>query len=195
MDYNTQRERLLMPEYGRLVQQMVDYALTIEDREARQNCAETIVRVMENFFPHSKNVPDFEHKLWDHLAAISKYRLDVDYPNGMRPTPPDNNKPEPLPYPMQKIKQRTYGHLIESLFDKLKDMPAGEERHQLALVVAQQMVRTLQIWNKDALNINKIVDDIAKYTDGKVILQPEEVIVRPMTPSTPARPTKRSRKK
>lgn len=195
MDYNTQRERLVMPEYGRMVQEMVDYALTIDDRDARQNCAETIIKVMENFFPNAKSMPDFEYKLWDHLAAISHYKLDVDYPGGVRPTPSNDEAPQPMPYPMQRIKQRTYGHMIEALLGKLKEMPASEERHDLALIVAQQMVRTLQMWNKDALNVNKIVDDIERYTDGRVALRPEEVVVRPMAATAAQRTMGRRRKK
>ncbi len=80
MDYNTQRPRLVLPEYGRLVQDMVNYALTLEDRDKRQACAEAIISVMENFFPQQHNQPDFKHKLWDHLAIMSDYRLDIDYP-------------------------------------------------------------------------------------------------------------------
>lgn len=80
MDYNTKRERLVLPEYGRIIQDMVDHALTIEDRAERQQCANTIVAVMGSLFPHLRDVPDFNHKLWDHLAMMSGYKLDIDYP-------------------------------------------------------------------------------------------------------------------
>ena len=174
MDYNTQRPRLVLPEYGRLVQNMVDYAVGLTDRAQRQALAETIVNVMAGFFPAGRSQPDFRHKLWDHLALMSGYRLDVDYPYPITPKQADT-APKRLPYPQSRIKYRHYGLLIEELTRKLKEMPEGEERRQLALLVAGQMKRSLSEWNKDALNDRKIVDDLARYTDGAVMLEPEDI--------------------
>lgn len=174
MDYNTQRPRLVLPEYGRLVQNMVDYAVGLTDRAQRQALAETIVNVMAGFFPAGRSQPDFRHKLWDHLALMSGYRLDVDYPYPITPKQADT-APKRLPYPQSRIKYRHYGLLIEELTRKLKEMPEGEERRQLALLVAGQMKRSLGEWNKDALNDRKIVDDLARYTDGAVVLEPEDI--------------------
>ena len=174
MDYNTQRPRLVLPEYGRLVQNMVDYAVGLTDRAQRQALAETIVNVMAGFFPAGRSQPDFRHKLWDHLALMSGYRLDVDYPDPVTPKQADT-APKRLPYPQSRIKFRHYGLLIEELTRKLKEMPEGEERRQLALLVAGQMKRSLSEWNKDALNDRKIVDDLARYTDGAVVLEPEDI--------------------
>ena len=174
MDYNTQRPRLVLPEYGRLVQNMVDYAVGLTDRAQRQALAETIVNVMAGFFPAGRSQPDFRHKLWDHLALMSGYRLDVDYPYPITPKQADT-APKRLPYPQSRIKYRHYGLLIEELTRKLKEMPEGEERRQLALRVAGQMKRSLGEWNKDALNDRKIVDDLARYTDGAVVLEPEDI--------------------
>lgn len=174
MDYNTQRPRLVLPEYGRLVQNMVDYAVGLTDRAQRQALAETIVNVMAGFFPAGRSQPDFRHKLWDHLALMSDYRLDVDYPYPITPKQADT-APKRLPYPQSRIKYRHYGLLIEELTRKLKEMPEGEERRQLALLVAGQMKRSLGEWNKDALNDRKIVDDLARYTDGAVVLEPEDI--------------------
>lgn len=174
MDYNTQRPRLVLPEYGRLVQNMVDYAVGLTDRAQRQALAETIVNVMAGFFPAGRSQPDFRHKLWDHLALMSDYRLDVDYPYPITPKQADT-APKRLPYPQSRIKYRHYGLLIEELTRKLKEMPEGEERRQLALLVAGQMKRSLSEWNKDALNDRKIVDDLARYTDGAVVLEPEDI--------------------
>ena len=174
MDYNTQRPRLVLPEYGRLVQNMVDYAVGLTARAQRQALAETIVNVMAGFFPAGRSQPDFRHKLWDHLALMSGYRLDVDYPYPITPKQADT-APKRLPYPQSRIKYRHYGLLIEELTRKLKEMPEGEERRQLALLVAGQMKRSLGEWNKDALNDRKIVDDLARYTDGAVVLAPEDI--------------------
>ena len=80
MEYNTNQKKLALPEYGRSVQKMVDNAMTIEDREERQKCANTIIRIMSSMFPNTRNLPDYERKLWDHLAIMSDFMLDIDYP-------------------------------------------------------------------------------------------------------------------
>lgn len=170
MEYNTQRKKLPMPEYGRGIQNMVDYALTIEDRAERQRCANTIVSIMGNMFPHLRDVPDFNHKLWDHLAAMSNYQLDIDYPYEITPATTLHAKPKPLAYPMKRIHYRHYGYLLESLLKKLKDMDEGPERDALVRLVANQMKQSLYNWNKDAMDDEKIASDIAHYTDGKVKL-------------------------
>ncbi len=170
MEYNTQRKRLPMPEYGRGIQNMVDYALTIEDRDERQRCANTIVSIMGNMFPQFREVPDFKHKLWDHLAVMSDYKLDIDYPYEIEKKDSWGKKPQPMVYPMQRIRYRHYGYLLETLLKKLKDMPEGEERDALLQIVADQMKRSLVNWNKDGMDDAKIAADIALYTDGKVML-------------------------
>lgn len=163
MDYNTQREKILLPEYGRTVQRMVEYAMTLGDKAQRQRCAETIVKVMGNFNPQNRNVPMYRQKLWDHLAMLSNYKLDIDYPYPVNKKAADA-KPERVPYPMTKIKYRHYGHLIESLLKKLADMPEGEEKEELTRLVEGQMRRSLEAWNKDALSRGKIAKDINAYT-------------------------------
>lgn len=175
MDYNTQREKLVMPEYGRAVQDMVDYAMTIEDRDKRNQCARTIISVMANMFPQSHDQPDFKHKLWDHLAMISDFKLDIDYPFEVSTAKHMSEKPEPVPYPTHKIHLRHYGYLLESLLDKLSEMPEGEEREELTQLVADQMKRSLFTWNRDALNEQKIADDIERYTDGRIKINLDEM--------------------
>lgn len=174
MDYNTQRPKLLLPEYGRIVQEMVDYARTLPEKAQRQACAETIVSVMASFAPGRRQQPDFWHKLWDHLSLMADYGLDIDYPYEIvRRT--DQTKPARLPYPQTRIRYRHYGHLIEELTRKLKEMPEGEERSQLAWLVAGQMRRSLNDWNKDALSDRKVAADLAAYTDGTVRLTADEL--------------------
>ncbi len=173
MDYNTQRKRMLIPEYGRIIQNMVDYALTIEDKEERQRCANTIVSIMGNMFPHLRDIPEFKHKLWDHLAVMSDYKLDIDYPYEITPKSNFTQKPTPLPYPMKKIHYRHYGYLLETLLKKLVDMPEGPERDELSMLAAGQMKRSLNDWNKDALDDEKIVADMTAYTNGAVHLDLE----------------------
>jgi hypothetical protein len=168
MDYNTQREKLIMPEYGRGVQDMVDYAMTITDRRKRTQCAYTIVAVMRSMFPQQSDQPDFEHKLWDHLAIISDFKLDIDYPFEVASASKLAQRPDPLPYPMHRIRLRHYGHLLEAMLTKLSEMEAGEKRDELTMLVAEQMKRSMFTWNRDSLNDSKIVADIDRYTNGAV---------------------------
>ena len=170
MTYNTQRERLPMPEYGRGIQNMVDYALTLADRGERQRCADTIVSIMGNMFPHLRDIPDFKHKLWDHLAVMADYKLDIDYPYEITPAAAVHSRPKPLAYPMKRIRYRHYGYMLETLLKKLKDMPEGEERDALTSMVANQMKRCLYNWNKDAMDEEKVAADLSEYTEGKVQL-------------------------
>lgn len=159
-----------MPEYGRGIQNMVEHALTIEDRDERQRCAYTIVSIMGNMFPHLRDVPDFKHKLWDHLAMMADYKLDIDYPYEITPQKDIHQKPKPMAYPMKKINYRHYGYLLETLVKKLMEMPEGEEREALTMMVAGQMKRSLNNWNKDAMDDEKIAADIAAYTRHSVQL-------------------------
>ena len=168
MDYNTHRKRLRMPEYGRGIQEMVDYALTLTDRDERQRCANTIVTIMGNMFPHLRDVPDFKHKLWDHLAIMADYKLDIDYPYDIEPGKGTISKPEPLSYPMKKIRYRHYGYLLESLIGEIDGMPEGPQRDELALLAALQMKRSLGNWNHDAMDDLKVAADLEHYTQGRI---------------------------
>ncbi len=164
MEYNTTREKVMMPEYGRLVQNLVEFAITIPEREERQRFAENIVRIMANCNPQNRNIPGFRHKLWDHLAMISNYNLDIEYPFPINRKEKDA-KPERVPYPTNKIRYRHYGHLVETLLQEISKMPQGEERDELAQLTESQMRRSLEMWNKDALNDNKIHKDLLRYTE------------------------------
>ena len=168
MDYNTDRERLVLPEYGRIIQNMVDYALTLEDKAERQQCAETIVKIMGKMLPSTNTMPNIENVLWDHLARMAHYKLDIDYP--VEITRPEDvaAKPKSVPYPMQEIHYRHYGHLLESLLKKLGEMKEGPKRDKLILLTANQMKKDLFYWNKDALNDTKIANDLARFTNGGV---------------------------
>lgn len=171
MDYNTQRSKILLPEYGRTVQNMVENVLSLENRAQRQKGAELIIKVMANMFPQSKNVPDFKHKLWDHLALMSDYQLDIDYPYGKPEPKSADSRPMRISYPSHRIGYRHYGKLLESFINYLNELPEGEEKNQLSLLVAGQMKRSLAEWNKDSLNNEKVVADLARYTHGQVQLE------------------------
>lgn len=171
MDYNTDREHLVLPEYGRNIQNMVNYCMSIPDRAERQYCAETIVRVMEMMQPDVSGTPDAQKVLWDHLARMSHYQLDIDYPVEITREEEITKKPDRVAYPMSNIRLRQYGHLLESLLKKLGDIEDGAEKDRLIELTANQMRKDLFYWNKDALNEERIADDMAKYTEGKVQME------------------------
>lgn len=170
LDYNTQREKLVLPEYGREVQQMVDYCVGIADRAERQRCANTIIAVMERMMPHNYENKDFRHKLWDHLALMSGFRLDIDYPYDISEAHQIQKKPSPMRYPMKRIPVRHYGNMMFEVFDMLKDMPKGAERTELIRLAANQMKRDLILWGHGSSDDEKVASDLADYTDGKVQL-------------------------
>jgi len=170
LDYNTQREKLVLPEYGREIQQMVDHAVSLEDREERQRCAETIVSIMERMFPETGNAEEHERKLWDHLAIMSNFQLDIDFPFDVSQAVQIAKKPEPMEYPMKKIPVRHYGTMIFQLFDRLKTMEPGEERDELVKLTANQMHRNLMQWSHGSSDVEKVASDLARFTDGKIQL-------------------------
>ena len=130
LDYNTQREQLILPEYGREVQKMVDYAVTLENKDERQRCAETIIGIMERMFPQAQDGADYEQKLWDHLAIMSNFKLDIDYPVDITEAKNIMKKPQPMNYPKQTNPIRHYGSMMFELFEKLKNMEPGPERDE-----------------------------------------------------------------
>ena len=175
MEYNTQRKKMELPEYGRSVQNMVDHALTIEDREERQRCANTIVNIMGGMFPHLRDVPDFKHKLWDHLAIMSDFKLDIDYPFEIVKREELEMKPGKIAYPDKAIRYRHYGRFLESMIKKLSEMEEGEEKEALLHVLAVQMKKNLNNWNKEGIEDQKIVDDLREYSNGAINLKVEDL--------------------
>ena len=170
LDYNTQREQLILPEYGREVQNMVDYALSLPDKEERQRCAESIIVIMDRMFPQNHENPDYKQKLWDHLAIMSNFQLDIDWPYDISGAAKIATKPEPLEYPMTQIPVRHYGKMLFDVFEHLKTMPAGEERDELVRQTANQMKRDLYQWSHGSADDEKIASDLALFTDGRIQL-------------------------
>lgn len=173
MQYNTQREQLVMPEYGRGIQYMVDLAVSLPSKEERQRCANTIVAIMGRIQPENNSAADSELRLWNHLAKISRYKLDIDYPVEIVPEQEAMEHPKPLHYPMQKIRRRHYGHLVESALRYAQTLPEGDERTALVGMVANQMKQNLFVWNRDSMDENLVMQDIKRYTDGQLQLQPD----------------------
>ena len=170
LDYNTQRSKLIMSEYGREIQRMVEYACELPTKEERLKCAKTIIRQMENKNPQLRDNADYEQTLWDHLYLMSHRELDIDWPFDVSEADKILSKPEPMKLPNGNIKLRHYGHLVEELFEQLKTMPEGEERDALVKKTANQMKRDLVTWGHGSADDERIANDLARYTDGKIQL-------------------------
>lgn len=167
VEYNSTREALKMPEYGRLVQDMVEYAQTIADKAERQQYAETIIAVMTGLNPKMKDVSDYRHKLWDHLAYISGYQLDIDYPFEIEKKDV-LKRPQKLSYPKGNIRFRHYGRLIEKALNDLQNVEDDAERDALVQLIGNRMKCNLADWKGDGVEDSKVARDIAYYTEGKV---------------------------
>jgi len=192
LDYNTQLKRMDLPEYGRNIQRMVDYALTIEDKEERKRCVQTIISIMGNLFPHLRDVPDFKHKLWDHLAIMSDFKLDIEYPYEIVRKENLYSKPEKVPYNSKRIKIKHYGRSIEDLIDKAVAMEDGPERTRLIQLMANHMKKSILTWNRDAVEDIKIYDDLRTLSNGKIDVNEDTVhlleIREVLTPRKPLPP-------
>ncbi|MGR4858929.1 DUF4290 domain-containing protein [Bacteroides pyogenes] len=178
MRYNTQQKRMPLPEYGRSIQNMVDYALTIQDRAERQRCANTIINIMGSMYPHLRDVPDFKHKLWDHLAIMSGFELDIDYPYEIIRKDNLVTRPEQIPYPHARIRYRHYGRTLEVLIRKATEFPEGNEKQNLVALICNHMKKDYMAWNKDTVDDRKIAEDLYEISGGK--LQLTEDILRLM---------------
>ncbi|HEX7414442.1 MAG TPA: DUF4290 domain-containing protein [Bacteroidia bacterium] len=166
MNYNTQLPHLIISEYGRNVQSMVEHCCTIEARDDRNRCARAIIQVMGQLNPHLRDIPDFTHKLWDHLFIISKFNLDVDSPYQKPSEATFDTKPKIVPYPKGKIKYRHYGKIIEEIIEKAKGYQEGEEKEVLKRVVATQLKKSYLLWNKDTVLDEVIFKHLAELSGG-----------------------------
>jgi hypothetical protein len=168
MEYNTERIALLMPEHGRHIQKMIDYAMSIEDREKRNLIAKEIVEIMGQLNPHLRDYEDFRHKLWDHLFIISDFKLDVDSPYPKLTEEVKNVKPEPLNYPEKVKKMRHYGRFLAQIVDKVKDLPEGSSKQQLSGILANFMKKQYLTYNREAVEDNQIFGDLEMLSEGKL---------------------------
>ena len=170
LDYNTQRTKLILSEYGREIQKMVEYACELPTKEERLKCAMTIIRQMENKNPQLMENADYEQTLWNHLYLMSHRELDIDWPYDVSEADKILSKPDPMPLPDGHIKLRHYGHLVEELLELLKTMPEGEEYDALVSKTANQMKRDLVLWGHGSAENERVADDLARYTNGKIQL-------------------------
>lgn len=182
-DYNTQRKRMALPEYGRNVQKMVDHIKTIEDRSERNRAAKTIIQIMGNLNPHLRDVGDFKHKLWDHLSLIADFELDIDSPYPVPEPSKFVEKPKPVPYKQKDIRFLHYGRIIELMIDSASEMEDGEEKEHLTNLIVNQMKKSYITWNRSQVADEVIIANLKllsggrlKMTDRVKILEVRELI-------------------
>lgn len=172
MKYNTAEKHLAQPEYGRNVQNLVDYCVTIEDREERNRCANAIISIMGNLYPQQRDTNDFKHILWDHLAIMSGFKLDVDYPYEVVKEADLQTRPPRIPYVSTRIRSRQYGKIMEQMVGKATEMENSEAKDYLVRSLANQMKRSYVTWNnKDTVSDAKIFKDLAQLSDGLIDLK------------------------
>lgn len=170
MDYNTSRSDLKIPEYGRNVQRMVDHCMSIANREQRNKVAQSIIDVIGNLNPHLRDVPDFKHKLWDHLFIMSNFKLDVDSPYPI-PTPSTfESKPDRVSYPDRNDKYRHYGHIIRKMINYAVQLENGPLKEGLILSIANQMKKSYLMWNKDTVDDAVIFQELKVLSKGQLVL-------------------------
>jgi hypothetical protein len=185
-DYNTQRKRMALPEYGRNVQKMIDHIKTIEDRTERNRAAKTIIQIMGNLNPHLRDEGDFKHKLWDHLALIANFDLDIDSPYPLPEPTKFIEKPKPIPYKQGDIRFLHYGRIIELMIDAAIEKPDGEEKEYITTLIVNQMKKAYITWNRSQVADEVIIGDMKflsagklKMTEGVKILEIRELMPQP----------------
>lgn len=170
MEYNTQLPKLEIPEYGRNIQVMIDYCITIEDREERNKCARAIIQIMGQLNPHLRDIADFTHKLWDHLFVISKFQLDVDSPYPRPSAETFATKPKSVPYPATKMKYKHYGKTIERIIDAAKSFEEGPEKKELTRLIANHLKKSYVNWNKDSVTDDVIFKQFKEMTNNELVI-------------------------
>lgn len=180
LQYNSERTPLVIPEYGRHMHVMVDQLLATEDREERNNKAKAIIGVMGNLNPHLRDVPDFQHKLWDQLFIMSNFELDVDSPFERPKKEILQQGPEPLAYPQNFPKYRFYGNNLKSMIDVALCWEDGEMKEALVYNIANHMKKCFLNWNKDTVDDQVIFDHLTELSNGKLKVKEEYL---PLTPT------------
>jgi len=178
LEYNAERSHLIIPEYGRHLQKLIDQATAITDDVERNKAARYIIRVMGSLNPHLRDVPDFQHKLWDQLFIMSDFKLVADSPYPIPTRDVINLKPEILGYPQKFPKYRFYGNNIKYMIDVANKWEAGEKKHALVRVIANHMKKMYLSWNKDMVEDTVIFEHLFELSDGKLnLIQDGEELV------------------
>jgi hypothetical protein len=170
LEYNSERKHLIIPEYGRHLQKLIDQATEIADRDERNKAAKYIIQVMGSLNPHLRDVPDFQHKLWDQIFIMSDFRLDVDSPYPIPSREVLQLKPDVLQYPQNFPKYRFYGNNIKFMIDVANGWEEGELKSALVKVIANHMKKSYLSWNKDTVKDDVIFEHLYELSGGKINL-------------------------
>ncbi len=176
MQYNTRKEKLILPEYGRNIQNMVDHCVDIQDPEERTKCAYTVIDIMGNMFPHLRDVNNFKHILWDHLAIMSDFKLEIEYPYEVIKKEDLYSSPGRLDYSRPTMRYRHYGKIMERMVKIAAEMEEGEKREHLVRLLLTQMKKSYTQWNKEADDA-KIFHDIRELSGGKIKMDGEQFTI------------------
>lgn len=177
-DYNSTRPKLILAEYGRNVQNMVDYICTLPTQEERNRYAQVVIDMMGVLNPHLRDVSDFKHKLWDHLHIISDFKIDVESPYPVPDRDAIHKKPELLNYPQHAIRFKHYGYTVERMIEKALAMPTPEYRERMAISVANFMKMAYTTWNKDSVQDEHIIQDLFELSKGQLRLPADTVLTK-----------------
>jgi len=194
MEYNSSRGDLVLPEYGRHIQKMVNHVKGLENKEERNEAAKAVIKLMGQLNPHLRDVEEFKQKLWDHLFIMADFDLDVESPFPM-PSKEGYKRPEPLGYPGGLPKYKHYGVVIPAYIDEAIKMDAGEEKDALTLMIANMMKRAYLTWNRDSVDDAVIKEQLEKMSEGKLKLAEDVELISSRSVNTGAKPQNSFRKK
>ena len=177
IDYNSERPLLIIPEYGRHIQKMINHCVALEDKEERNKMAKAIITVMGNLQPHLRDVPDFKHKLWDQMYIMSNFKLEVDSKYKVPSKEELQQKPEALNYPKSASKYRFYGNNIQIMIDTALSWEEGELKEALVYTIANHMKKCFLNWNKDTVDDAIIFNHLVELSDGKLDLRNSDEVL------------------
>ena len=173
--YNTEAPKMVIPEYGRNVQKMIDHAITLTDKEERNKCAKAIVQVMKQINQHIKDQEDVNQKLWSHLFIMSNFKLDIDFPYEKTDENKFNSKPDKVSYPKNDIKYGHYGKIMENLIDAAVAYPEGEEKKNLTIHIANLLKTSYLLWNRDTVADVVIIKNLEQLSNGKLTVSGDDL--------------------
>ncbi|QCX41066.1 DUF4290 domain-containing protein [Aureibaculum algae] len=195
LEYNSAREHLIIPEYGRHVQKLVNHCIKLETKEKRNEMANAIIDVMGNLQPHLRDVPDFKHKLWDQLFIMSDFKLDADSPYTTPSQAELTAKPDKLDYPKAASKYKFYGHNIQTMIDTALTWEEGELKEALIFTIANHMKKCFLNWNKDTVDDDVIFKHLAELSHGKINLSTSDETLSEIKNLLRKKPTNKSTNK
>lgn len=185
MEYNTNLKKLVLPEYGRNIQMMVDHMKTVEDRDTRNRMANEVISIMGNLNPHLRDIADFKHKLWDHLMIMADFDLDIDSPYPPPKKEVLSEKPNKVPYNTNRIRYRYYGVIMEKMIKAYQNLETDEEKQELIKILANHMKKSYLTWNKDHVEDQFIANDINELSNGHIKVETSDLALKYMRTAPP----------